>query len=289
MQHQVDTIVCGVGSSGTITGLTRYFRQTQPNLEFVLADPKGSILDEYIKTGHVSDTSGSWAVEGIGEDFIPAIADLSAVKHAYTIDDIESFGTARELLRAEGVMGGSSTGTLLAAALRYCREQTTPKRVVTFVCDTGTRYLSKLYNDNWMKDQGFLKRPAFGDLRDFIGRYFDEGNVVSVKPDDTLMIAFNRMRATDISQLPVVMDNKIVGIIDESDLILKITRDARLFHSLVQDAMTKKIETLEPQASPEKMHALINRGLIAIIADQNRFYGLITRYDLLNNLRKTLS
>lgn len=151
--HRIDAIVVGVGSGGTLTGLTRYFNKVQPALEFVLADPKGSILTEYVETGNVNEVSGSWAVEGIGEDFIPGIADLSSVKHAYTIDDAESFGTARELLRAEGILAGSSTGTLLAAALRYCRAQTTPKRVVTFVCDTGTRYLSKVYNDNWMTDR----------------------------------------------------------------------------------------------------------------------------------------
>ncbi len=146
MHHDVDAIVVGVGSSGTLTGLTRYFRRVHPALEFVLADPAGSILADYIETGRLGE-AGSWAVEGIGEDFIPSIADFSGVKHAYSIDDQESFGTARELLRTECILGGSSTGTLVAAALRYCRAQTTRKRVVSFVCDTGTRYLTKVYND----------------------------------------------------------------------------------------------------------------------------------------------
>src|SRR5206468_12636253 len=190
---RVDAIVCGVRSGGTLTGLKRYLQRGNPPTEFVLVDPKGSVLADYIATGKVG-TAGAWAVEGIGEDFVPSIADLSGVKHAYTIDDEESFGTARELLKREGIASGSSTGTLLAAALRYCREQTTPKRVVTFVCDTGTRYLSKVYNDNWMFDQGLLKRETFGDLRDIIGRRFDEGGVISVTAGDTLMTAFNRMR-----------------------------------------------------------------------------------------------
>ena len=176
--HQVDAIIVGVGSAGTVTGLTRYFRKVAPAVEFVLAYPAGSILAEYVKSGTLGQ-AGSWAVEGIGEDFIPPIADLSGVKHAYSISDEESFATARELLRAEGISGGSSTGTLLASALRYCREQKTATRVVSFVCDTGTRYLSKVYNDQWMIDQGLLKRPRFGDLRDLISRRFDEGAVVA--------------------------------------------------------------------------------------------------------------
>ncbi|MBC3919886.1 pyridoxal-phosphate dependent enzyme [Undibacterium sp. CY18W] len=287
--HDVDTIVVGVGSAGTVTGLTRFFRQAQPELEFVLADPKGSILAEYIDTGHVNEVSGSWAVEGIGEDFIPAIADLTAVKHAYTIDDTESFGTARELLRAEGILAGSSTGTLLAAALHYCRAQTTPKRVVTFVCDTGTRYLSKVYNDNWMIDKGLLKRQMYGDLRDIIGRRFDDGGVISVDSSDTLMVAFNRMRSADISQLPVIHHGEIIGIIDESDVLLKVSADATLFTSPVQDTMTSQIETLSPHAGIAALRATLNRGLVAIIASDQHFHGLITRFDLLNHLRRTLS
>jgi cystathionine beta-synthase len=289
MQHRLDTVVCGVGSAGTITGMTRFFRDKQPDVEFVLADPKGSVLAEYIRTGKVSDTSGSWAVEGIGEDFVPAIADLSAVKQAYTISDEESFGAARELVRAEGILAGSSTGTLLAAALRYCREQTTPKRVVSFVCDTGTRYLSKLYNDNWMIDQGLLKRKFYGDLRDIIGRRFDEGGVITVDITDTLVTAFNRMRGAQISQLPVIHEEKVVGIIDESDLLLKVATDANLFRSPVGDTMTSQIETLPPGGGLEQLRSTLNRGLVAIIADQNNFYGLITRSDLLNHLRRTLS
>ena len=287
--HQLDAIVCGVGSGGTLAGLSRFFRDLQIPMEFVLADPKGSILTEYVEKGTVNNVSGSWAVEGIGEDFIPGIADFSMCKKAYTIDDEESFRTARQLLSAEGIMGGSSTGTLLAAALRYCREQTVPKRVVSFVCDTGTRYLSKVYNDNWMIDQGLLKRESFGDLRDIIGRRMADGGVISVAPADTLMTAFNRMRNAEISQMPVMKDGRIVGIIDESDILMKVTSDSKHFQQQVADTMTANIESLLPSTDIETLRSKLNRGLTAIIADQDKFYGLITRFDLLNHLRRTLS
>lgn len=289
MAHKVDAIVVGVGSSGTLTGLTRYFRKVAPHVEFILADPAGSILAEYVKTGHVSDTSGSWAVEGIGEDFIPAIADMTAVKQAYTINDTESFATARALLKEEGIPGGSSTGTLLAAALRYCREQTTPKRVVTFVCDTGTRYLSKVYNDGWMRDQGLLERPQHKDLRDLIGRRFDAGEVVSVTPADTLMIAFNRMRAADVAQLPVLSNGQLVGIIDESDLLLSVGTQPERFNNPVETTMTRRLEILSPASDLHALRDTLDRGLTAVVAEGTTFYGLITRYDLLNHLRRTLS
>lgn len=287
--HVLDVSVVGVGSSGTLTGLTRFFRTVQPQLEFVLADPQGSILAEYVRTGRVATTSGSWAVEGIGEDFIPAIADMSSVRRAYTISDEESFGAARTLLRTEGILGGSSTGTLLAAALRYCREQTAPKRVLTFVCDTGTRYLSKVYNDGWMFDQGLLKRPPLGDLRDLIGRRFDADEGVSVAPSDTLLTAFNRMRSADLSQLPVLDAGHLVGILDESDLLLHVASGPKGFESPVGGTMTARIETLPPSAGLPRLRGTLDRGLVALIADDTHFYGLITRFDLLNHLRRTLS
>lgn len=157
MEHRVDAVVCGVGSGGTLTGLGRFFARVSPATEFVLADPAGSVLAGYVRTKTLGK-AGSWLVEGIGEDFIPPIADLSRVAKAYTVTDEESLSTARELLRLEGVLAGSSTGTLLAAALRYCRESREPKRVVTFVCDTGNKYLSKMYDDGWMAEHGFRPR-----------------------------------------------------------------------------------------------------------------------------------
>jgi len=287
--HDVDAIVVGVGSSGTLTGLTRYFRAVAPHVEFVLADPQGSILADYVATGQVRATSGAWAVEGIGEDFIPAIADFSGVRHAYTVTDQDSFDTARALLRTEGILGGSSTGTLLAAALRYCRAQTTPKRVVTFVCDTGARYLSKVYNDGWMVDQGLLQRAATHDLRDLIGRRYDKGEVVSVAPDDTLLVAFNRMRAADLAQLPVIEDGVLVGIVDESDVLLAVQANAARFTARVGATMTTRLEILHPEAGMDALRATLERGLTAVVVDGATFHGLITRFDLLNHLRRTLS
>jgi cystathionine beta-synthase len=288
MGHEVDAITVGVGSGGTLTGLTRFFRKVQPELGFILADPVGSILAEQVKTGKPGPL-GSWAVEGIGEDFIPSIADLTGVSHAYSIPDDESFSTARELLKREGILGGSSTGTLLASALRYCREQTAPKRVVSFVCDTGTRYLSKVYNDQWMVDQGLLQRRRYGDLRDLISRRAEDGSVVSVRRGDTLLTAFQRMRLADVSQLPVLENLRLVGVIDESDLLLKVNADAARFRDPVDSAMSDAPQTLNPGDSLQALQAVLDRGLVAIVADAAGFHGLITRFDLLNHLRRTLT
>ncbi len=284
MDHDVDAVVCGVGSAGTMTGLSRYFGRVSPDTELVLADPVGSVLADYIHTGKYGE-AGSWIVEGIGEDFIPPIADLSRVKKAYSISDEESCRTARDLLSREGILGGSSSGTLIAAALRYCREQPSPKRVVSFVCDSGNKYLSKVFNDYWLIDQGFLKRDSFGDLRDLIARRHNEHATVTIGPDDKLMTAYARMKLYDISQLPVLDDGKVVGIVDEWDLLMALQKDPDHFRAPVRSAMTQRIETVGLKTPVSDLTRIFNNGHVVIVVEKGEFLGLITRMDVLNHLR----
>jgi cystathionine beta-synthase len=290
MNHNLDAVVVGVGSSGTITGLSRFFEKVAPHVEMVLADPKGSILAEYILEGKISSKPGSWIVEGIGEDFIPPIADFSRTKYAYTISDQESMDTARSLLNLEGILGGSSTGTLLASALRYCKDQTQPKNVLTFVCDSGNKYLSKMYNNYWMIDQGFIKRETQGNLIDLISRKKEEGGVVFVSPNDTLNTAYARMKLYDVSQLPVLFEEKIIGLLDESDLLLAIFERENGFQKVVSEAMNSNLIKVKPDTNLSELMEHFRQGLIAIVEDnQGQFHGLITQIDLLNHLRRKLT
>jgi cystathionine beta-synthase len=285
MQGDLDAMVVGVGSGGTLTGLGRCFARASPKTRMVLADPVGSILAPLVSRGaHVRP--GSWVVEGIGEDFVPANCDLSLVSQAYEIPDAESIAVARALLTKAGILGGSSSGTLLAAALRYCREQTSPKRVVTLVCDTGSRYLSKVYNDSWVAEQGLADRELRGDLRDLIAR--GAGEAVTVGPGDTLLTAYNRMRAADVSQLPVLDEGRLIGLIDESDL-LEAVEDRRTdgrFRQPVSTAMTAKLRTLQVAEPLERLLPIFERDEVAIVMEGKEFLGLITRIDLINYLRR---
>ncbi|MBT6206248.1 MAG: pyridoxal-phosphate dependent enzyme [Rhodospirillaceae bacterium] len=285
MGHKVDAVVCGVGSGGTITGLGRFFAKVNPNLEMVLADPEGSVLADYINKGEMG-LLGSWLVEGIGEDFIPEVSDLSLVAKAYVASDKLAFLTARKLLEDEGILAGSSSGTLLACALAYCRDQTEPKNVVTLVCDSGNKYLSKMYNDYWMLDQGFIEREQHGDLRDLIARPHTDKASVTVKPDDTLATALARMKLYDVSQLPVLHEDKVVGIIDESDILWAIHHEKDNFQDEVSTAMSSNLETVDKSAGMDALVPVFHRDLTAIIVDGDRFLGLITRIDLLNHLRR---
>lgn len=286
MDGKVDAIVFGCGSSGTMTGLSRCFAEKSPHTELVLADPVGSILAQYINEGTLSEKSGTWLVEGIGEDFLPSISDFSRVKKAYAISDAESFHTARELLAKEGILGGSSTGTLLAAALKYCREQTEAKNVVVLVPDTGNKYLSKQYNDYWMLDNGFLERPQYGDLRDLILRPYSQRDTVVVGPNDLLTTAYQRMKLYDVSQLPVMEGQKLAGIVDESDVLLHVYGDEARFRDPVSTAMVSKLDRLDVKSPIEALLPVFDRGQVAIVTDGDAFLGLITRIDLLNYLRR---
>jgi cystathionine beta-synthase len=287
MEGDVDAVVVGVGSGGTLTGLGRFFAKASPKTAMVLADPVGSILAPLVERGERVEP-GSWVIEGIGEDFIPDNCDLDFVKKAYEITDAESIATARQLLQTAGILGGSSSGTLLAGALRYCREQTEPKRVVTLVCDTGSRYLSKVYNDSWVAEQGLADRAMHGDLRDVIARAAAEGDTVTVGPGDTLLTAYKRMRNADVSQLPVLDDGRLIGLIDESDLLDAVgdRREGPRFNQPVAAAMTAKLHTVQVGEPLEALLPIFERDEVAIVLDGHEFLGLITRIDLINYLRR---
>jgi cystathionine beta-synthase len=287
MGRNVDAVVVGIGSAGTIAGLSHFFHKVHPELEIVLADPAGSVLADRVN-GAAPGKAGSWLVEGIGEDFVPPQADFSMVRRAYSITDKESFETCRTLLRQEGILAGSSSGTLISAAVRYARERQSAARIVTFVCDSGNKYLSKIYDDEWMSDRGLLPSGSAGDLRDLIAHKHADRAVVTAAPDDTLLTAYSRMKLHGVSQLPVLKDGRIVGIIDESDLLLSVTDGAVGFQEPVSSHMARELETVSPAASPEKVLAILRKGLVAIVTDGDNFLGLITRIDFLNHLRRKL-
>jgi cystathionine beta-synthase len=280
-----------VGSGGTLTGIGRFMRRVLPGTAMILADPEGSVLAPYVETGQMMQV-GSWAVEGIGEDFVPPNADLSLVSKAYSIPDAESFAAARELLRAEGVLAGSSSGTLLAAALRYCRAQTTPQRVVSLVCDSGAKYLSKVFNPTYLAQEGWTYPHGHGTVRDVVVHRYNEGTAVVVRPQDNLRTVFARMRSADVSQLPVVDESGgVVGLVDESDVLAALLTEGddanKVFALPVEEVMVTRLETISADAPIADLVPLFRKDYIAIVMDGDQFLGVATRLDLINYFRIT--
>lgn len=287
MGHDMDAYVAGIGSGGTITGVAQYLKSVGSKAEIILADPTGSVLAGIVNEG-VPGPEGSYTVEGIGQNFVPDTVHMDLIDKAYSIPDADAIATVRDLLLKEGILAGSSSGTLVAAALRWCREQTEPKRCVTFVCDTGAKYLSKVYNDAWLADQGLGERDIQGNLSDLIHRKYAKGDVVVAGPDDTLDTVFKRMRGADVSQLPIIQDGRLVGIVDESDIIHvmntdEITRQER-FKKPVGTVMTRDLDTVQVNEPLDALIPVFDRDRVALVLDGETFVGLITRTDLINHL-----
>ncbi|MEO3944890.1 pyridoxal-phosphate dependent enzyme [Gorillibacterium sp. CAU 1737] len=287
-EQQVDAIVVGVGSAGTLKGLTNYFKRVKPDLDMVLADPDGSILVDYVE-GNPLPPAGSWLVEGIGEDFIPMQFDDSLIRHAYRVTDQESFDAARTLLRKEGILAGSSSGTLISAAVKYAREQTEAKNIVTFVCDSGNKYLTKMFNDFWMMDRGLLSKPEASGLDEIITRKYSERSVITVGPNDSLLNAHSKMSLYDISQIPVFEDSKVVGIIDEWDILTAVENgDERLLKEPVRNYMSKDVVSVPFEADLTEVVRILKEGYLVIVTKGTSFYGVITKTDYIHYLRRKL-
>ena len=289
MGGNIDAVVAGVGSGGTLTGLAEYFKSQDPSICMVAADPEGSVVADAILKGEYSYDGGSWLVEGVGEDFIPKNFELSLMDDAETVTDKEAFEVLQVLLKEEGILGGSSTGTLVAAAAKWCRRQKEHKNVVTFICDTGNKYLSKAFNKAWLHDNNLLDLEKFGDLRDLINRRADKGEMITVSSGDSLLVAYNRMRASDISQIPVINEGELLGVLDEEDLLFCVSKDPAEFSSEVSKHMIDKLDTLQSDASEEELLAILSEGKVAIIYEEQTFIGFITKVDLINYYRNKLN
>ena len=289
MEGDLDAVVAGVGSGGTLTGLAEFFKEKDSSISIVAADPENSIVADAVIKGSYSYEGGSWLVEGVGEDFIPDNLDLSLIDDAVTVTDKEAFEILQVLLQEEGILGGSSTGTLVAGAIKWCKKQTEPKKVVTFICDTGNKYLSKAFNKSWLHDNNLLNKEKAGNLSDLINRRADKGEMITVSQSETLLIAYNRMRSADISQIPVLKDKELLGILDEEDLLLSLTKDQAAFSNSVTEIMTDKLDILQVDASNEELLAILSEGKVAIIYDKDVFIGFITKVDLINHYRNQLN
>ncbi len=287
MDGRLDAMVCGVGSGGTLTGLSRFFARALPDCEMVLADPEGSVLAGLVQTGRIG-VAGSWLVEGIGEDFLPPICDLSRVRRAYSISDAESFQAARQLLLHTGVLAGSSSGTLLAAALRYCREQRAPRRVCTLVCDTGNKYLSKMYDQTWLEAQG-LAAAVPGAAADLLARRVRSGDTPWLRPADTLRQAALRLRRLGLSALPVAEGRHVLGVVTESQVLEAVLGGGAALDRPAADVMAGTFATVSPRTPLRDLVPQLEARDFAIVAEGTELLGVVTRLDVLDHLRAARS
>ncbi|MCI0703435.1 MAG: cystathionine beta-synthase [Planctomycetia bacterium] len=273
---KVTVFVAGVGTGGTVSGVGKYLKERNPNIKIVGADPEGSVLS--------GGSPKPWKVEGIGEDFVPKTFSSKYVDDWVRVGDAESFHVARELARREGMLLGGSTGTNVAAALRYARRLSGPGQlVVALGCDTGRNYLSKFFDDGWLAENKltFAEPPvhSVGDLLKKRG----ERKLVTISPDATAEQAIQLMEATGISQLPVMDAGKPVGSVQEVSL-------ARILHDgkdpsqvTINDLMARPLPTLDIHTHLDEAYRLLLAGYTGVLATiDGRVVDIVTRIDLIH-------
>ncbi|MBU4386219.1 MAG: cystathionine beta-synthase [Actinobacteria bacterium] len=276
----VQVFVAGMGTGGTISGVGKYLKEKNPDIIVVGADPEGSILS--------GDTPRPFKVEGIGEDFIPRTFDRQVVDDMVRVSDEESFNTARRLAREEGLLVGGSSGTAVAAALKYAQRLPAPKYVVALLPDTGRNYLSKMYRDSWMLQQGFWEGVPVREarLRDILSRKKSHSSIIFVGPTDTLENAIELMRDNDISQIPVIDAETIVGSINEAS-VMKALREGEgvdLSRQEIADVMGKPMPSLDEEIDVAEAYRLFLSGAPAVVVTSGDVpEGIVTRWDLIES------
>ncbi len=288
-EGKITHFVAGVGTGGTITGIGRYLKEKNPSIQIIGADPAGSILYEFFHSGKVGKHE-TYKVEGIGEDFFPAALDFSVIDDMVRVTDKDSFLWARRLARLEGIFAGGSAGTAMAAAMQVLPSLTEKDLMVVFVPDTGTRYLSKVYNNEWMKDNRYFEsglpltaseivqaKAAMGQRRE----------LVTVAPSDTVARALERMQSSDFSQLPVFENGVPVGALYE-DAVLSLTLEGKDLKKLVvREVMGQPFPVVASAAPIDQITAHITRDCPAVFVELgNGHYEILTKYDLLHAIAR---
>jgi cystathionine beta-synthase len=278
---KITHFVSGIGTGGTISGTGRFLKEKNPNIMVIGADPIGSIYKTYKDTGQVPETT-PYLVEGIGQEVLPANAHLQYVDEVLNISDHDSFETARQLSRVEGIFCGGSTGTNCAAALRVARNLGEDAVVVFIVCDTGEHYLTKFHSDEWMKEKRLLEpqKITAGLICETKGPQAPR-ELVTVAPSDLVVSALAKMNEKGLTQLPVMEEGKSVGSLRENHLLSKVFNDRDLLESPVSELMDKGFPTVDPDADVNVVSRKLRTSPAVLIEEYGRITGIITRHDVL--------
>ena len=285
-EGKVSHLVAGAGTGGTITGVGRFLKKKNPRVQVVCGDPVGSILAEYWRSSGTSKVEGvPYKVEGIGQDKLPDTLDMSVIDEFQTVSDRDAFAMARRLTREEGLFGGGSSGLVAHVALSVARRVNDPKAcVVTFLCDTGERYLSKLYNDEWMRENQMLEaeRVTLGQLLDVKHDRAPAG-VISVAPGATVRQALRLMSLHDVSQLPVMDGPNCVGSVSEGTLSVKGLEDVKVLEKSVSDVMDSPFPIVEGDHPVDGIVKLLSKSTPAVLVHEKaEIRGIVTRSDMLH-------
>ncbi len=285
-EGKIDVLVAGMGTGGTITGIGRYLKEKNPNIQIVGVDPIGSILYD-LHQGRTGEAV-SYKVEGIGEDFLPGTLDLSVVDEVMQVTDKESFLMTRRLVREEGIFCGASSGSAVAGALKYvCQHNLgAEKTVVVILPDSGSRYLSKVFNNDWMRENGYLESTLEEAHALHVLQSKKIQQVYTTESTAKLRDVIGQMKALDVSQLPVVDDGKLVGMVAEVDLLnhMLFTPNANHADETIAGIVDPDVPTVTPDTPMEALMSVFATASVVVVMDGETVSGIITKIDLLDFL-----
>lgn len=284
---QIDYFVCGVGTGGTISGIGKFLKEKNPNIKIVGIDPKGSILREYFYTKKYPHVLKTYKVEGIGQDWLPGTLNFDVIDDMVEANDKESFQMARRLTREEGIFGGGSCGTALAGALKYADRMKESDVMVILLPDTGERYLSKVYNDDWMRENGFLTPDKITVRYVLQSKAKNVQQLIAIDPATTVRKALDLFKENDVSQLPVIEKGKPVGTIIDNDLMSAVLEEDTKLDAEVKTVMKPAFPVLGASAPIEHAIDFLKKKDSAVLVEEDhKLIGILTRYDVIEYMAR---
>jgi len=282
---EMDVFIAGLGTGGTISGTGKYLKEKNPDIQLVGVDPVGSLYYDFVKSGRITKPF-TYKVEGIGEDFFPTTINLDILDEIVRVDDKECFQMTRELVRHEGLYVGGSSGAAVCGALKYARQTGKKENIVVLLCDSAGKYISKIFNDDWMRENGFLDEgPGLGVVTDLLKtKATDE--VIVASWGDKVSDVIARMKSHGISQLPVVKDAKLVGAVAEVDLLRYLVNGEQSLDSEIGPLVESDYATVTPDTKLELLQGLLADARMAVVTDSERVVGVVTKIDLIDFLAR---
>ena len=285
---RIKVFVAGMGTGGTISGVGRYLKEQQPDIKIVGVDPIGSLLYDTWRLGRVPDEPflKTYKIEGIGEDFLPGATDLSVIDEIVQVSDKESFLMTRRLVREEGIFCGGSSGSAVSGLLKSSIVQSLDQDdfAVVILPDSGARYLSKVFDDEWMREYGFLE-SAWGEAR--VGDVLaakPRHLIVAASPSDRVREIIERMKIHDISQMPVLSDGQLIGMINESTLLTQMALPSSSPADSIGPIINRQVTTVSPDVPAEALMNLFGAGQAVVVVEADRVVGILTKIDLIEYL-----
>jgi cystathionine beta-synthase len=271
-----------MGTGGTISGVGRFLKEQNPKVKIVGVDPIGSLLHHYFQTGELGPAH-SYKVEGVGEDFLPGTLDFSVIDDTVQVNDRESFTTTRRLVREEGLFCGGSSGLAMAGALKWLRasggDLTEDSIVVVLLPDSGSRYLSKIFDDNWMRENSFLEQGTVADLMQARPQ-----TLIVAQGNNTVESIIRQMKTHSISQMPVLnAQERLIGLVGEGDLLDYLISGSAMDHP-ISEVINRDVATVSEETPLEELPAILGRGQVAVVLDENRVTGIVTKIDVIDYL-----